>query len=86
MGWFIKLESHGKNLYPKLREVFEKPEYYANEKVRGEMFRHFGYFMTESSGHLSEYLPISAGAGKRWIPIATNLFSAENQEPRTIGT
>ncbi len=46
----------------------------------------FGYFMTESSGHLSEYLPISAGAGKRWIPIATNLFSAENQEPRTIGT
>ena len=58
MGWFIKLESHGKNLYPKLREVFEKPEYYANEKVRGEMFRHFGYFMTESSGHLSEYLPL----------------------------
>lgn len=57
MGWFIKLESHGKDLYPKLREVFEKPEYYANEKVRGEMFRHFGYFMTESSGHLSEYLP-----------------------------
>ena len=34
MGWFIKLESHGKDLYPKLREVFEKPEYYANEKVR----------------------------------------------------
>lgn len=35
MGWFIKLESHGKDLYPKLREVFEKPEYYANEKVVG---------------------------------------------------
>jgi alpha-galactosidase len=28
-----------------------------NEKVRGEVFRHFGYFMTESTGHLSEYLP-----------------------------
>ena len=32
-------------------------EYYKNEKVRGEVFRHFGYFMTESTGHLSEYVP-----------------------------
>ena len=28
-----------------------------NEKVRGEVMRHFGYFMTESTGHLSEYIP-----------------------------
>jgi alpha-galactosidase len=57
MGWFLKLEHNGKNLYPLLKERFEKAEYYANEKVRGEVFRHFGYFMTESTGHLSEYLP-----------------------------
>lgn len=57
MDWFLKLEHKGKDLYPILREVFEKPEYYKNEKVRGEVFRHFGYFMTESTGHLSEYLP-----------------------------
>jgi len=57
MDWFLKLEHNGRDLYPKLREVFEKPEYYKNEKVRGEVFRHFGYFMTESTGHLSEYLP-----------------------------
>lgn len=57
MGWFIKLEHEGKDLYPLLRELFEKPEYYVNEKVRGEVFRQFGYFMTESTGHLSEYLP-----------------------------
>jgi alpha-galactosidase len=57
MGWFIKLESKGQNLYPALRERFEQPEYYVNEKVRGEVFRHFGYFMTESTGHLSEYVP-----------------------------
>jgi alpha-galactosidase len=35
----------------------EKPEYFKNEKVRGEVMRHCGYFMTESTGHLSEYLP-----------------------------
>lgn len=57
MDWFLKLEHKGKDLYPRLREVFEKPEYYKNEKVRGEVFRHFGYFMTESTGHLSEYVP-----------------------------
>jgi len=57
MDWFLTLQHHGRDLYPVLREVFEKPEYYKNEKVRGEVFRHFGYFMTESTGHLSEYVP-----------------------------
>lgn len=57
MGWFLKLEHKGVDLYPILRERFEKPEYYVNEKVRGEVFRHFGYFMTESTGHLAEYVP-----------------------------
>ena len=57
MAWFLKLEKDGRDLYPILREKFEKPEYYINEKVRGEVMRHFGYFMTESTGHLSEYVP-----------------------------
>jgi alpha-galactosidase len=57
MAWFLKVEAYGKDMYPILRENIEKPEYYANEKVRGEVMRHFGYMMTESTGHLSEYLP-----------------------------
>jgi alpha-galactosidase len=57
MGWFLELEHNGQDLYPILREKFEQPEYYVNEKVRGEVFRHFGYFMTESTGHLAEYVP-----------------------------
>jgi alpha-galactosidase len=57
MAWFLRLERRGRDLYPLLAERFDLPEYYANEKVRGEVFRQFGYFMTESSGHLSEYLP-----------------------------
>jgi alpha-galactosidase len=57
MAWFLRLEHHGRDLYPDLRARFEEPGYYANDKVRGETFRHFGYFMTESTGHLSEYLP-----------------------------
>ncbi len=57
MAWFLRLEHRGRDLYPLLRERFEQPEFYVNEKVRGEVFRHFGYLMTESTGHLSEYLP-----------------------------
>ncbi len=57
MGWFLTLEHQGRDLYPEFQKLFEKPEYYVNEKVRGEVLRHFGYFMTESTGHLSEYLP-----------------------------
>ena len=56
MAWFLMLEKDGKDLYPIFRENIEKPEYYINDKVRVETARHFGYFMTESSGHLSEYL------------------------------
>jgi alpha-galactosidase len=57
MAWFLKIEKDGKDLYPLLKSNMEKPEYYKNEKVRGEVMRQCGYFMTESTGHLSEYLP-----------------------------
>ncbi|MFB3879832.1 MAG: alpha-galactosidase [Armatimonadota bacterium] len=57
MAWFLKLEHKGKDLYPLFKANCEKPGYFVNEKVRIEVMRHFGYFMTESTGHLSEYLP-----------------------------
>ncbi len=59
MAWFLSLKDRrdGRDLNPILRENIEKPEYYVNEKVRAEVMRHFGYFMTESTGHLSEYIP-----------------------------
>lgn len=71
MGWFLSLKHKGAgaDLYPLLRANLEKPEYYVNEKVRGEVMRQFGYFMTESTGHLSEYVPwfrSSARALKRY--------------------
>lgn len=59
MGWFLSLRDKrdGRDLYPLFKERCEQPGYYVNEKVRIEVMRHFGYFMTESTGHLSEYLP-----------------------------
>jgi alpha-galactosidase len=59
MAWFLELKDKttGENLYPRFLANIEKPEYYMNEKVRCEVARNFGYFMTESTGHLSEYVP-----------------------------
>jgi alpha-galactosidase len=57
LDWFLTLERNGRDIYPDLVKVFEKPEYYKAEKVRAEMFRQFGYFATETTGHTSEYVP-----------------------------
>jgi len=59
MAWFLRLRDRrtGRDLNPVLRRNIERPGYYVQEKVRCEVMRHFGYFMTESTGHLSEYLP-----------------------------
>ena len=56
--WFIKVEWRGIDFIPLLLELFEAhPEYSKTEKVRIDVLRRFGYYSTESNGHLSEYLP-----------------------------
>ena len=57
MSWFTKLEHEGENLYPELRKRARDPEFREQDPVRFEMAEQFGYFVTESSGHFSEYLP-----------------------------
>ena len=57
MAWFIELRQGRKNLYPRLRECLDDPEIFARDPVRFEIFRHFGYFVTESSTHMAEYVP-----------------------------
>jgi len=64
LAWFTKLRHQGRDLYPELMEQARKgieegwedphnhPDFF-----RKDMMRHFGAFITESSGHLSEYLP-----------------------------
>ncbi len=55
-AWFLKFEWNGKDAYPLIRKaVTTRPEIYNEEQVRNEMFLHLGYYVTESSGHNSEY-------------------------------
>lgn len=56
--WYISVKHKGKDMTSKLLEAFEKhPEYSKTEKVRIDILRRFGYYSTESNGHLSEYVP-----------------------------
>ena len=56
--WFIKVEWRGMDMIPMLPALFDAhPEYRQTEKVRIDVLRRFGYYSTESNGHLSEYLP-----------------------------
>jgi len=54
-AWYIKYEWNGKDAYPLIREALKRPEIYNEEIVRNEMFLHLDYYVTESSGHNSEY-------------------------------
>ena len=57
LSWFVTLEMDGEDLYPRLRRAAEDPAIYKQEPIRFEMLRQFGAFTTESSGHVSEYVP-----------------------------
>ncbi len=56
-AWFTELRHKGQDMYPRLRERAQVPEVYEQDPVRFEMLRYFGYFVSESSGHFSEYVP-----------------------------
>src|SRR3954468_13516255 len=53
MAFYLRLEREGEDLYPALRQV-TPPDW---NRVRYEVLKHFGYFVTESSEHFSEYVP-----------------------------
>lgn len=57
MSWFTKLERDGEDQYPALLRKAEEQEIYEQDPIRFEMAKEFGYFVTESSGHFSEYVP-----------------------------
>jgi len=55
LSWFTKFLWKGEDAYPLIRKAMKKKAVYEHEKVRNEMFLALGYYVTESSGHNSEY-------------------------------
>ncbi len=68
MAFFLKLTHKGQDLYPRLHSFIQDAQSAPmrnngegsrpmDDSVRYEIMKHFGYFVTESSEHLSEYVP-----------------------------
>lgn len=54
-AFYLDYRWKGEDAYPLIRKAAEA--HYQEEIVRNEMLRHLGYYVTESSGHASEYVP-----------------------------
>jgi len=74
--WYIQIIYKGRKVSSEeLLRAFEKhPVYSKTEKVRIDVLRRFGYYSTESNGHLSEYLPWYRKRPKdirKWIDLSS---------------
>lgn len=59
MAFYLKFENRktGEDLYPLIHKVYDEGRVPDTNRVRYEMFKKLGYFVTESSEHFSEYTP-----------------------------
>jgi alpha-galactosidase len=65
MAWFLEFRWRGEDAYPLLRERFKDPAIYSvpdahwagPDIIRAEIFKAFGYFVTESSKHMATFVP-----------------------------
>jgi alpha-galactosidase len=57
MAFYLKFERNGEDLYPELKRLAAGDKFPSFERVRARVLQAFGYFVTESSEHFSEYTP-----------------------------
>jgi alpha-galactosidase len=57
MAFYLRFEREGQSLYPLLHKVIEEGRVPDGDRVRFEMLKRLGYFVTESSEHFAEYTP-----------------------------
>ena len=64
MAFYLHFERDGEDLYPRLERIVEEGRVPDANRVRYEVLRHLGYFVTESSEHFAEYVPWFIKAGR----------------------
>lgn len=73
--WYVQIKYKGRVVTSEelLDAFLRHPEYSKTEKVRIDVLKRFGYYSTESNGHLSEYLPWyrkRPGDIRKWIDLS----------------
>ncbi|HTW99249.1 MAG TPA: hypothetical protein VMD59_10755 [Acidimicrobiales bacterium] len=95
LAWMLSLRRGGEDLYPALAKAAQRPETYDRDRLRFDLMKRVGYFVTESSKHVAEYLPfyinkpqeierlkvpVGEFLTRRPIPIAVQLEQARDGE------
>jgi alpha-galactosidase len=57
VAFFLRFERNGQDLYPEIHRVISEGRVPDGNRVRYDMFKRLGYFVTESSEHFAEYTP-----------------------------
>jgi alpha-galactosidase len=91
LAWILELALDGRDLYPDLATAASRPEIYDCDRVRFELMKRVGYFVTESSKHVAEYvaffidkpaeverlqIPVGEFLARQPVPIAEQLARA----------
>src|SRR5687768_9839023 len=76
MAFYLRLEKAGHDLYPRLFDAMNRPDVYDTNRVRFELMKRLGHFVTESSEHNAEYSPWFIPHG----PDATDRFAVPIDE------
>lgn len=73
--WYISVKTDGKERIEDLRKILPQvPDMIKNENIRLDVLKNFGFYSTESNGHLSEYLPwyrTHQDEMKSWINLSS---------------
>ncbi|MCH6556270.1 MAG: alpha-glucosidase/alpha-galactosidase [Chloroflexi bacterium] len=85
MAWFLRFERDGQDAYPELLASMDDQRNYARDSVRFEVMRQFGYFVSESSRHMSEYTPYFRGASARMEDFNLAPFDVDAREREQRG-
>ncbi len=85
MAWFLRFERDGQDAYPELRASMDDQGNYERDRVRFEVMRQFGYFVSESSRHMSEYTPYFRGASARMEDFNLAPFDVDAREREQRG-
>lgn len=73
MSFYLRFDHKGEPLYPKLEQIIAEGRVPDWNRVRYEMFRHLGYFPTESSEHFAEYVPWFIKTGREDLLTKFNI-------------
>jgi alpha-galactosidase len=67
MAFYLRIHKNSEDLYPRLFDAMNKPDVYKTNKVRFELMKRLGYFVTESSEHNAEYSSFFIPHGEKVI-------------------